>query len=201
MKTVKLATFIENPDNPSTAGDEAIARLMLKLKTVPDGLKANRIAYVTDYISRDGRDLKGQCVVLSGNKRLRAIKMIYGESGEVTADWFQDISAMNTDERRAFIVNANVNEGKWIVEMLESQYSKDELRKYLRKDEIENILSQIKTEQLLDENTEIDPASFNDEMVLKFKLTREQRDKVVERLSEIDKDQKTAFLKLIGVKK
>ena len=35
-QTINLAAFAESPDNPSTASDDAIARLMKKLRKVPD---------------------------------------------------------------------------------------------------------------------------------------------------------------------
>ena len=78
QKTVSLADFRENPDNPSKASEEEIERLAGKLKRVPLGLTAIRIAYVTD---------KGGKMVISGNKRLRVLKRIYGESGEIPAEW------------------------------------------------------------------------------------------------------------------
>ena len=71
----------------------------------PIGLTADRIAYVTDHPA-------GKRVVLQGNKRLRALKLIYGETAEVPDDWFQDITLMSEDQRNEFVVDANVNDGK-----------------------------------------------------------------------------------------
>ena len=48
MKTVKLATFIENPDNPYKATEADLARLKGKLERVPKGLRCMRLGYVTD---------------------------------------------------------------------------------------------------------------------------------------------------------
>lgn len=49
MKTVKLATFIENPDNPQTVTAEDFALLVESLRTMPQTLAASKIAYATDY--------------------------------------------------------------------------------------------------------------------------------------------------------
>jgi ParB-like chromosome segregation protein Spo0J len=76
MKTVKLATFIENPDNPQTVTAEDFALLVESLRTMPQTLAASKIAYVTDYTAVDGADLRGQRVVIAGNKRLRALKQL-----------------------------------------------------------------------------------------------------------------------------
>ena len=118
---MKLKELRENPRNPSFATDEDIKRLAGKLKRVPLGLTAMRIAYVTD-------DPDGGKMVISGNKRLRVLKAIYGEDEELPDDYFQDVTAMSEAERHEFIVTANVSDGQWNVEMLLEQYDISELQ-------------------------------------------------------------------------
>ena len=65
--TVNLGDFFENPNNPSKATPEQLERLAEKLKRIPIGLTAIRIAYVTDAPC-------GGKMVISGNKRLRVLK-------------------------------------------------------------------------------------------------------------------------------
>lgn len=120
QKTVRLGDFVENPDNPRKISDEAFARLVEKLKRVPEGLCAMRIAYVTDHPA-------GRRVVLSGNTRLRALKRIRGENGEAPAAWFEDITSMTKEQRREFIVAANKSDGEWDLDRLLEQYGADEL--------------------------------------------------------------------------
>lgn len=119
-KTVRLGDFVENPDNPRKISGEAFARLVEKLKRVPEGLCAMRIAYVTDHPA-------GRRVVLSGNTRLRALKRIRGENGEAPAAWFEDITSMTKEQRREFIVAANKTDGEWDLDRLLEQYGADEL--------------------------------------------------------------------------
>lgn len=84
MANVKLSQFIENPDNPQTVTEEAFADLVQSVKSDPRTLEANKIAYCTDYVSPiSGVSYVGQKVVMAGNKRLRALKKIHGEDGEV----------------------------------------------------------------------------------------------------------------------
>lgn len=90
-------------------------RLVGKLTRVPDGLKAIRIAYVTDIIPN-------KKVVLSGNTRLRALKKIYGEDGDCPDEWFQNITYMTEAQRHEFIVTSNVSDGDWDLEKLLKQY-------------------------------------------------------------------------------
>lgn len=120
QKTVRLGDFVENPDNPRKISDEAFARLVEKLKRVPEGLCAMRIAYMTDHPA-------GRRVVLSGNTRLRALKRIRGENGEAPTAWFQDITSMTEEQRRKFIVAANKSDGEWDLDALLEQYDADEL--------------------------------------------------------------------------
>lgn len=112
---MKLTELIENPNNPSKATEEQLERLTNKLKRVPLGLTAMRIAYVND-------EKTGKKMVISGNKRLRVLKRAYGEDGEVPDDWFQDVSNMSEAERHEFIVTANVSDGDWDLDKLLAQY-------------------------------------------------------------------------------
>lgn len=70
----------ENPKNPSKATEEQLQRLADKLKRVPLGLTAMRIAYVVDE--------NGKKMVISGNKRLRVLKKAYGEDAELPDNYF-----------------------------------------------------------------------------------------------------------------
>ena len=193
---MRLSDFVENPDNPQTITDSAFDRLIEKVKRVPSGLTAKRIAYVTDHAA-------GKFVVLSGNKRLRALKRIYGDDAEVPAEWFQDITAMTADQRRQFVVTANVVEGKWIAEILLEMFPKDELARLMDDSDVSAILADLPSVQQVAENEEIDAESFEDEMELKVKLTPSDRDKVVRVLDGINpNDRGAAFMALIegGVK-
>ena len=150
---VKLADFVENPDNPSTATDEEIARLAGKLKRVPLGLTAMRIAYVTD---RTDGDLTGRKVVISGNKRLRCLKAAFGEGGECPAEWFADVTAMSEAERHEFIVSANVSDGSWDVDKLLAQYDKSELGELMGAEAVEKLLEGVEAEDAAEGLTDED---------------------------------------------
>lgn len=151
IKTMKLSNFREDPDNVSEATDAEIARLAAKLKRVPQGLKAMRIAYVTDA-GGDG------WMVVSGNKRLRCLKAAYGEDGEVPADWFQDITEMSEAERHEFRLNANINDGHFNIDKLLEQYSTEELSDAGLDALLENLVVAAEKEGKTDENAVPDVA-------------------------------------------
>ena len=189
---LRLGDFVENPDNPQTISDRAFDRLIGKLKRIPHGLMAKRIAYVTDHAA-------GKYVVLSGNKRLRALKQIYGDDYEPPADWFQDITSMSEDQRREYIVTANVAFGDWVASMLGAMFSKDELSQLMDDADVSAILADIPSAQKIAENKEMDPDGFDDVVELKVRLTPEDRDKAVAVLDSINADDwGAAFMSLIG---
>lgn len=117
---MRLDEFVENPDNPSIGTEEDIKRLEGKLTRVPEGLKAMRIAYVTDKIP-------GKKMVISGNKRLKALKKLHGDSVDLPDEWFQDVTSMSEAERHEFIVTANISDGHWDARKLLAQYDTSEL--------------------------------------------------------------------------
>lgn len=140
---MKLSELRENPNNPSKATDEQYNRLEGKLKRVPAGLKAHRIAYVTD-------DKDGGKMVISGNKRLRMLKKMYGEDAELPDEYFQDVTEMSEAERHEFIVTANVSDGEWDVDRLLEQYDGEELKDF-GLESIANIIPETDFSKLTDE--------------------------------------------------
>lgn len=135
---IPLASFVENPENPSEATDEAFARLVEKLRRVPDALAANRIAYITD----DPR-FPDKRLVISGNKRLRALKLIHGEDAAIPAEWTEDVTPMTTEQRRVFLVAANVVEGEWDAALMRELYTPEELAPLLGDDALEGLLETV----------------------------------------------------------
>ena len=163
-KTVKLTDYIENPDNPYVATPDALERLRGKLERVPKGLKAMRLAYVRDFRAIDGTDYRGQRVIISGNKRLRELKVIYGDEGEVPAEWFCDVTDMTAEERREFIVSANTVDGTPDAEKLLEQYDREELDRLMGSEAVEALLAA--TEEDTAEIDEGDKGDLSDGVTL-----------------------------------
>ena len=133
---MRLNELRENPNNPSKCSEADLERLAGKLKRVPLGLTAMRIAYVTD-------DPGGGKMVISGNKRLRVLKRAYGEDAELPDDYFQDVTAMSEAERHEFIVTANISDGEWDLDKLMEQYDKLELSDLMSDAELQTIMDKI----------------------------------------------------------
>jgi hypothetical protein len=205
MKTVKLSTFIENPDNPQTVTAEDFALLVESLRTMPQTLAASKIAYVTDYTAVDGADLRGQRVVIAGNKRLRALKQLAADhatsadgaikfDGPLPAEWFYDLTPLGPDARRAWLVKSNVQSGEWDAEKLLALYDRDELGDLMGDKALEELIG---ATQKLAESNEIDIDSFKDEMEFKVKLSSDDYTRVVAKLREHGDDMAAALVEAV----
>lgn len=79
----------QNPSNPRHIKDKGFYSLVKKVLSLPSGLTANRIAYVTNGVKHDGKLIEGT-FVLSGNQRHKALEYIantqLSEIEKATAD-------------------------------------------------------------------------------------------------------------------
>ena len=167
-KTVRLDTFIENPDNPQTVTDANFDLLVESLRKLPHTLAAAKIAYVTDYVALDGTDLRGQRVVIAGNKRLRALKKLAADhatssDGRIAfdrplpADWFYDLTPLGKEAREAWLVKSNIQSGEWDAEKLLALYDADELADLMGADACAELLRSVSEASAEEKKGETDP--------------------------------------------
>ena len=188
MRTYKLSQFIENPDNPSSATDEAFARVRRIVEKNPKGLRADRIAFVTDHPS-------GKFVVISGCKRLRALKELHGEDFEAPAEWFADVTRMTEAERNEFIVDANVNDGKFDREKMRELYSAEELAEWVGDEKLGQLIA------IAEDAATPAPAPSGDTpklVELKFLLPSKSYQVAIEHLRKRNDDLAIAFMEVIN---
>ena len=183
-KTVRLDAFIENPDNPQTVTGDAFALLVDSLRNTPETLAVSKIAYVTDYVALDGTDLRGQRVVIAGNKRLRALKQIAshgglasadGEAwhvtprGDVPADWFYDLTPLGKEAREAWLVKSNIQSGEWDAEKLLALYPQEDLAALMGDAAIDELLGSVSESSAEDDSDNQDTTGEYQKFVDKFK--------------------------------
>ncbi len=156
MKTIKLKTFIENPDNPQKYGDDDIAALVESIRQEPRTLGAAKIAFCTDYTATNGASYAGRRVVIAGNKRLSALQEIaragglrdpgdadawlVSPQGDAPAAWFFDLTPLGPDARRHWLLESNIGRGEWDAEKLLAQFTRDELSDHFDAEALAEIL-------------------------------------------------------------
>ena len=190
---MKLSELVENPDNPQEITDAAFEKVVRFVRENPIGLTADRIAYVTDHPA-------GKRVVLQGNKRLRALKLIYGETAEVPDEWFQDITSMSEDQRNEFVVDANVNDGKIDAGKLLAKYDREKLEEWISADKIGELIAVV-------ESSPSAPASASGKAaetvkLVEFKLALSSADfkRATEYLRKRSDDMSVAFMEVINAR-
>ena len=190
---MKLSELVENPDNPQEITDAAFEKVVRFVRENPIGLTADRIAYVTDHPA-------GKRVVLQGNKRLRALKLIYGETAEVPDDWFQDITLMSEDQRNEFVVDANVNDGKIDADKLLARYDREKLEEWISADKIGELIAVV-------ESSPSAPASASGKAaetvkLVEFKIALSSADfkRATEYLRKRSDDMSVAFMEVINAR-
>jgi DNA modification methylase len=172
MKTAKLKTFTQNPDNPQKYGDEEIAALVGSIRKEPRTLGAAKIAFCTDYTATNGASYAGRRVVIAGNKRLQALQQIAREGGlrdpgdasawlvsphgDAPAAWFFDLTPLGPDARRHWLLESNIGRGEWDAEKLLAQFTRDELADHFDADALQEILDAAETDEAKDGKTDAD---------------------------------------------
>ncbi len=193
MKTYKLRDFVENPDNPSTVNDDEFAQVVRLVRENPKGLKADRIAYVTDHPA-------GKFVVLSGNKRLRALIAVHGADWDAPADYFQDVTKMSEDERNEFVVDANINDGRFDPDKLLKLYTREELTGYVGEGKIGDLIQIVEMSDAANDSAADGNGEESTVKLVYFKLLLPSNDfkRATEYLRRMSDDLAVAFMGVIN---
>jgi hypothetical protein len=191
---MKLSEIVENPDNPQEITDAAFDKIVRFVRKNPLGLTADRIAYVNDHPA-------GKRVVMQGNKRLRALKLIYGETAEVPDEWFQDVTAMSEDQRNEFVVVANVNDGKFDADKLLAKYDRETLEEWVGADKIGELIAVVESSPAAPA-AECETAADNAVKLVELKIALSSADfkRATEYLRKRSEDLSVAFMEVINAR-
>ena len=219
---MKLSSLKGLPNNPRIIKDAQFMRLVDKVLSLPDGLKANRIAYVTDGCEVEGVWHKGK-YILSGNQRHKALQHIvkmtdddilenckrlgceqlaefwYGfkERGELPSDWVQDVTHLDASDRRHLILAMNVSDGQWDNDILANEWDAGELSwAGIDRWEAEDVESE---QDCSDKNREIDIDDLDGTMVIKLQYTEAEYHIVKGALQKIAALPEQAVWKLLNL--
>lgn len=112
---MKLNTIKANPNNPRVLKDAKFKKLKKSIEDFPKMMKLRPI-----IVDNDG-------MILGGNMRFRALKEIYGKSGEVPDAWIKRADDLTEDEKKQFIIKDNSSFGDWDWDALANEWDAEEL--------------------------------------------------------------------------
>jgi len=106
---MKLSSLRVNPENPfPVKSSRAMKQLIESIKEDPEFLAEDKVVY----------DSTRENMVLGGNKRLVALRVIYGEDGECPDEWFADYAKYPEDKKRRFIFKDNASYGRYTMKFM-----------------------------------------------------------------------------------
>ena len=116
QKMIKLSDLRINPDNPRTITKENVDKLKKSISELP---KLMEIRPIVADMSQDG-------LVLGGNQRLQAIKLL--GMAEIPETWVIDASHLTDEEKQKFIIADNASFGDWDWDILANQWDENLLK-------------------------------------------------------------------------
>lgn len=166
------------PKNPRRFTNEEIERLAESIEETPELLEARPLV-----VCKHG----SKYIVLGGNMRLTALKHLKRESApcEVLDD------DLPVEKLKEIVMKDNSSFGQWDVDALANEWSDENLEAWGVKH-----IAGIETTGYDGSNTELDVDEFSEDMVMKFRLTKEQHDAVMAYFA--GKDRRLELLKLCG---
>lgn len=111
---MNLSQLKPNPDNPRRISEAAFEKLRNSLNEFPKMLELRPIVYDPETM-----------YVLGGNMRLKALIDLGFD--EIPDEWVKSADELTEQEKRRFVISDNVDMGEWNPELLQSDYTEDEL--------------------------------------------------------------------------
>jgi len=177
QKMIKVSELRINPDNPRTITKENVDKLKKSISELP---KLMELRPIVADMSKDG-------LVLGGNQRLQAIKLL--GMTEIPETWVIDASHLTDDEKQKFIIADNASFGDWDWDILANQWDENLLKDFGL---------DVPSFDFSNKNKEIDTSGFSEKMEIKLSYSHDEYFVVVKGLSEIAQTPEAAIWKLLG---
>ncbi len=118
---MKLSELKTNPTNPRIIKDDKFKKLVQSLKDFPEMMEKRPLVCVTDTSD-------GKLYPLGGNMRLKALQEL--KYREIPDSWVMIADDWTEEQRKEFIVKDNVSFGEWNWDVLQSDWSFDDLENW-----------------------------------------------------------------------
>jgi len=176
---MKLSKIKPNPNNPRIIKDDKFKKLVKSINDFPKMLALRPIVVDENFI------------VQGGNMRLKALQEIGFK--DIPDEWVKQVSDLNEDEKKQFIIKDNVGFGEWDWDDLANNWDAEQLTEWgLDIPNFVNDSDEFGTEFSLPEG---DKAPFQQ---MTFTLADEQATQIKNAIEEIKRTEEYKYAETMG---
>jgi len=176
---MKLSKIKPNPNNPRIIKDDKFKKLVKSINDFPKMMALRPIVVDENFI------------VQGGNMRLKALQEIGFK--DIPDEWVKQVSDLNEDEKKQFIIKDNVGFGEWDWDDLANNWDAEQLKEWgLDIPNFVNDSDEFGTEFSLPEG---DKAPFQQ---MTFTLADEQATQIKNAIEEIKRTEEYKYTETMG---
>jgi hypothetical protein len=224
---MKLKDLKTNAKNPRILKDARFKKLLNKVLCYPNLLSKNKLTYdssdvntvlggnqrlaTLNYIVKSISTKQLEDSVKAAQKALGlenelllnnsiAIFTEIKETKSIPSDWVQDVQGLSEDEKQAFILIDNLNDGEWNLELIANEWQNVDATEWGLISWDANIHNDFEDQDYSDKNNEFEDNDFEDNAAITLNFNLETYELVKNELLKHGQSNEDAICNLLGIK-
>jgi hypothetical protein len=224
---MKLKDLKTNAKNPRILKDARFKKLLNKVLCYPNLLSKNKLTYdssdlntvlggnqrlatlnyIIKYIStknlEDSVKAAQKALGLENELLLNNSIAIFTEIKEtksIPSEWVQDVQGLSEDEKQAFILIDNLNDGEWNLELIANEWQNVDATEWGLISWDANINNDFEDQDYSDKNNEYKDDDFEDNAAITLNFNLETYELVKNELLKHGQSNEDAICNLLGIK-
>jgi hypothetical protein len=224
---MKLKDLKTNAKNPRILKDARFKKLLNKVLCYPNLLSKNKLTYdssdvntvlggnqrlaTLNYIVKSISTKQLEDSVKAAQKALGlenelllnnsiAIFTEIKETKSIPTDWVQDVQGLSEDEKQAFILIDNLNDGEWNLELIANEWQNVDATEWGLISWDANINNDFEDQDYSDKNNEFEDNDFEDNAAITLNFNLETYELVKNELLKHGQSNEDAICNLLGIK-
>ena len=224
---MKLKDLKTNAKNPRILKDARFKKLLNKVLCYPNLLSKNKLTYdssnvntvlggnqrlaTLNYIIKSISAKQLEDSVKAAQKALGlenelllnnsiAIFTEIKETKSIPSDWVQDVQGLSKDEKQAFILIDNLNDGEWNLELIANEWQNVDTTEWGLISWDANINNDFEDQNYSDKNNEFEDNDFEDNAAITLNFNLETYELVKNELLKHGQSNEDAICNLLGIK-
>jgi hypothetical protein len=224
---MKLKDLKTNAKNPRILKDARFKKLLNKVLCYPNLLSKNKLTYdssdvntvlggnqrlaTLNYIIKSISAKQLEDSVKAAQKALGlenelllnnsiAIFTEIKETKSIPSDWVQDVQGLSEDEKQAFILIDNLNDGEWNLELIANEWQNVDTTEWGLISWDANINNDFEDQDYSDKNNEYKDDDFEDNAAITLNFNLETYELVKNELLKHGQSNEDAICNLLGIK-